>query len=172
MENDGKIKRVCSYNELSKQELEDIFYDGDAKSEQNLVAWFAGSSHSTADTKTSTKAKRGSRRDSKSGESEKKDKDTSGLMEKEDRQVGFVPLSVYKWFVRSGGVGYMVGMAVVIFVARAVNASASFYLSYWGGINADAQAEGSEISEERNLKYLNNYACIVVRSPFFFFCFL
>ena len=161
MGDDGNIKRACSYNELSKQELDDIFYDAGTENEGSLVSWFSASSHNQ-NTKTSAKLKRESKRDGESGESGKKDKTDSGLMEKEDRQIGFVPLSVYKWFVRTGGVGYIIGMAVVIFVARAVNASASFYLSYWGGINADAQAEGSEISEERNLKYLNNYACIVV----------
>ena len=166
MGDDGAISRVCRYNELSQREIHDIFYEEPSGNYQSLFSWFPDSSPSSTSVSTSTKSKRVSKRDSKRDsngkDSEKKAKDTSSLMEKEDRQIGFVPPKVYIWFIRSGGIHYMIGLAIISFIGRTVKVSSSFYLSYWGGVNADAEATGSPLSEERNLTYLNNYAIIVV----------
>ena len=159
---DGVIDRVCKYKELSKKEIENIFYEGPSGSNQNLLSWFSGSSSSPSASVSKGGSRPNNKRNSGSKDSEKEDKDESKLMEKEDRQIGFVPLSVYKWFVRTGGIHYMIGMGIVQFLSRALKVSSSFYLSYWGAVNADAEMAGSPLSEERNLIYLNNYAFILV----------
>ena len=168
---DGVTKRVCTYNDLSKQELDEIFHAHGALPEnvQNGFSWLLSSPSSSSSVSISAKSKRGSERNSKQVESEKKNEKDSELMTNEDRQIGFVPLDVYKWFVRTGGLCYILGMALVLFIGSAVNAASTFYLSYWGGINADAEAAGSTVSEARNLKYVNTYACIQVSNTIIHF---
>ena len=168
---DGGTKRVCTYNDLSKQELDEIFHAHGALPEnvQNGFSWLLSSPSSSSSVSISAKSKRGSERNSKQVESEKKNEKDLKLMTNEDRQIGFVPLDVYKWFVRTGGLCYILGMALVLFIGSAVSAASTFYLSYWGRINADAEAAGSTVSEARNLKYVNTYACIQVSNTIIHF---
>lgn len=158
LDKNGTIRRVCKYNELATSELDELFHENSAIANDDSDLPESNTNKSEDCRKRSASRVRSASVDMDKNDSVKVSKvqDTK-LMQDEDRKVGIVPFSVYVWFCRSGGLQYIGLMALLIFIGRAINVFATFYLSYWGAKNAQ-----SSLSEESNVKYLHTYAWIVL----------
>lgn len=167
---DGEVKRVCKYHELSSAELTEMFHNkavggvDESSGGSSPSWWFSSTAGTDSDQRMRTRSRTGSMdNDTKTDQPIKANEaDSKQLMVEEDRKIGFVPTAVYLWFIRSGGSHYMLGMATLIILGRAVNVFSTFYLAHWGDVNAEKEMQGESLTDSQNMQYLNYYASIVL----------
>jgi ABC-type multidrug transport system fused ATPase/permease subunit len=90
-------------------------------------------------------------------EERKKDTLSHEIMTKEERQEGDVSWSVYKFYLKAGGVGWFVLFAFLALLAQLFQVLGAFWLQWWGTVAIRRENEGHPLGEKRNMYWLNIY---------------
>jgi ABC-type multidrug transport system fused ATPase/permease subunit len=88
----------------------------------------------------------------------KEDVRQSKLMTVEERKEGSVSYDTYMAYIRAGGIPVFCGLIAFAFLVQLFSMSGSFWLAHWGAESEACRPDGN-LSTDRNLFYLNIYAC-------------
>lgn len=84
------------------------------------------------------------------------------LIKDEEKGVGAVDLSIYKYYLKFAGAFNVTVIIVCLFMQQVCTVLASFYLSYWGTRSVEREEDGNEMSGNTNLQYLFVYSLLCV----------
>jgi ABC-type multidrug transport system fused ATPase/permease subunit len=90
------------------------------------------------------------------------------LMTKEEKKEGDVSLSVYLYYIQSGGWGLFIIFLCTIIANQAFNILGAYWLQHWGTVAANREKDDEPLSSSRNIWYLNIYAALASISLFFY----
>ena len=86
------------------------------------------------------------------------------LIEMEEKSLGSVPYSAYSYYIRAGGLEFFFIAMVFAFGSQGFSLLATFWLSHWGQVSADAaiHVPPKPLSGSENILYLDTYALLTM----------
>jgi ATP-binding cassette subfamily C (CFTR/MRP) protein 1 len=78
----------------------------------------------------------------------------------EERNTGDVLWPTYRYYIAAGGWPYFIGVLFFLMATQGLQIGSAFWLSFWGTVNTRAALNGSPLSTDQNVYYLNMYALI------------
>jgi len=66
----------------------------------------------------------------------------------------------YRYYISAGGWPYFIGVLFFLMATQGLQIGSAFWLSFWGTVNTRAALNGSPLSTDQNVYYLNMYALI------------
>ena len=82
----------------------------------------------------------------------------------EEKNEGDVKTDLYTYYIRAGGIWIFIGLIIFMMLNQLFQILSLYWLSEWGQASVDKESQGSDLSTNENLYYLDVFAVLSILS--------